>query len=489
MMEPTFTAIGASVLGAQHVRNGLPNQDAFRWDHGRDGALVCAVADGHGGERYVRSDIGSRLAVQAVVEVSVAMTLDPDASATDAETYMARIMAATVERWRAEVTSHFSGHPATPEEIRRAGGPIDDDPHIAYGCTLIVAVLGDRHAVFGQIGDGDVTVVTVERGVSQPIPDDARNIGNATVSMCMPGAAETSRCAVVPASDVDLVILSSDGYGNSFSDDAWYRTAGADLADKLTELGPGPVNANLPDWLAASAEASGDDTTAVLAYRRPGAAPVPPIRPARRGLVVSVIAALLVGALLGAGLMWLLDDDTTATTEAGATTTIPVDDGGTDTTPDAESDVDAASAPPVVEASVHDPNSGWVIGFRNEPGNESPRVYAFTYEPDTPPADDDFFRIAQRGDGTEFVRRSNSETIPLGFDDPVNFTRLGGENGTFVYYVLSLDARYLQSVTVSASGDIIGPVTDTARVTNDYRPQTGATPIDPVSDDQQISQQ
>ncbi|HEY4609378.1 MAG TPA: protein phosphatase 2C domain-containing protein, partial [Ilumatobacteraceae bacterium] len=58
-----WAAVTASVRGASHERNGKPNQDAVRvvQAKGSTPGLVAAVCDGHGGDRYVRSDVGSRL--------------------------------------------------------------------------------------------------------------------------------------------------------------------------------------------------------------------------------------------------------------------------------------------------------------------------------------------------------------------------------------------------------------------------------------------
>src|SRR4051794_9465441 len=52
---------GATAKGSAHVKDGRPNQDAHAADTSGP-VLVAAVADGHGGRRYVRSDIGARMA-------------------------------------------------------------------------------------------------------------------------------------------------------------------------------------------------------------------------------------------------------------------------------------------------------------------------------------------------------------------------------------------------------------------------------------------
>ena len=59
--------LAASVTGAAHLRAGRPNQDAADcWESG-DRTVVLAVADGHGGEAYARSDRGARFAVEEAI--------------------------------------------------------------------------------------------------------------------------------------------------------------------------------------------------------------------------------------------------------------------------------------------------------------------------------------------------------------------------------------------------------------------------------------
>ena len=66
---PTWRTLGASVRGAYHQRDGLPNQDAMLLLDGAAGRSLAVVADGHGGARHFRSAIGARLAVAAARDV------------------------------------------------------------------------------------------------------------------------------------------------------------------------------------------------------------------------------------------------------------------------------------------------------------------------------------------------------------------------------------------------------------------------------------
>lgn len=100
-----WRAITGSAQGAQHDRTGLPNQDAVRIVavDGAVAGLVAAVADGHGGSRYVRSDTGSQMAVDLAcavgAEVLARLGSSPD-EATIRSTVSAGIAPAVVSRWR-----------------------------------------------------------------------------------------------------------------------------------------------------------------------------------------------------------------------------------------------------------------------------------------------------------------------------------------------------------------------------------------------------
>ena len=67
--------IGDSSIGFQHQSEGLPNQDAYCLEqYDSISATLCVIADGHSGESALRSQVGSRLAVESfrrVVEKDV----------------------------------------------------------------------------------------------------------------------------------------------------------------------------------------------------------------------------------------------------------------------------------------------------------------------------------------------------------------------------------------------------------------------------------
>jgi hypothetical protein len=342
-----WAAVTASVRGASHERNGKPNQDAVRvvQSKGPTPGLVAAVCDGHGGDRYVRSDVGSRLGVEVACEVA-RRALDQLVALPDQATLESQLRGplteTIVQRWRERVLDDVRARPFTDEERSRAKSPLDGDPLISYGCTLLLAVLTPSWVGLLQIGDGDVTVV---RGstVESPVPDDDRLVGGETTSLCLPTAVTDVRVHVVSEPLPDTLILTTDGYANSFADPNWRTHAGIDLRDQIHRTGLDAVETRLPAWLADSASAGGDDVSMALIQRVDAArsAATAPARPAAlpvatggaasgigRGVLVASLIAVL---LIGTGIGWLIGRQSDTTT-AAATTTIATTIGATTTT-------------------------------------------------------------------------------------------------------------------------------------------------------------
>jgi len=124
----TWRAVIGTARGAAHNARGAPNQDSaesLTIDHA--GAIVVAVADGHGHDRHFRSAAGSKLAVRTACAVVEGLTADageqpwrPERSAALRD----RLPGAIVARWRESVTLDIAAHPYTGAELtalERAG--------------------------------------------------------------------------------------------------------------------------------------------------------------------------------------------------------------------------------------------------------------------------------------------------------------------------------------------------------------------------------
>ena len=282
----------ASARGASHIRNGAPNQDAVRFWQANEQSLplVLAVADGHGSAAYTRSHIGAAYAVNTAVRVLARdllprlLTPDvpPDLSLIKrtCDEWLPKVL---VRRWQERVRRYTRRYPFAPEEIT----PQDEQENTAnilipYGATLVAALLTEHFHLYLQLGDGDILTVAADGAVSRPaLPVDERLLGNETTSLCMADGWRNVRLAFQPrmafepkiasepvVDDVPaLILLSTDGYANSFVDGASFEQVGSDLLAAIRADGLSAVRKQLPDWLAqTSAAGSGDDITVALGF-------------------------------------------------------------------------------------------------------------------------------------------------------------------------------------------------------------------------------
>lgn len=314
-----WRVLTASKRGAAHELNGLPNQDSVAIAETPGGGLVAAVADGHGHSRHIRSARGSRIAVAVACEAglelaaaieartggagatriisaaapgaaaaTVAAGGSPDLPGQFARLARERSVPAIVQRWRAKVMQDVAADPFTDEETgqRRAG----DDPTIAYGSTLLLAVTVGHWLLLAQIGDGDVVGVRADGAAMLPVPVDPQLDGMVTTSLCAANAESDFRVVAIEVTEQPLlaVLLATDGYGNAQLADPWAGAFSRDLAHMVQTREDQWLASQLPGWAAmcASADGSADDTTVALLLT-----PVSEHRPADGGAGIRPPAA------------------------------------------------------------------------------------------------------------------------------------------------------------------------------------------------------
>jgi serine/threonine protein phosphatase PrpC len=256
---------GASQRGASHERRGTPNQDAIHWLPRETTArhFVAAVSDGHGAAKYIRSRIGSQLAVEQVASV-LEWFLDGDTS----DASVAELPAQTLTAWREAVLRHAESVVTEGEWVESV-----EEKLILYGATLIAVAASDDVAVVLQIGDGDLYLGYPDGRLERPLPDDTGLIGEQTYSLCSPDAIKRFRVAVSRAGPgkqlPDFAFLSTDGVSKSFADDAAFRGVVEHYRRSMASADPATVLNPLPEWLASvTRRGSGDDVTLCLAARR-----------------------------------------------------------------------------------------------------------------------------------------------------------------------------------------------------------------------------
>jgi hypothetical protein len=255
-----WAAGGRSVVGAAHVRHGIPNQDAIAISpaEGRAPSGIVALADGHGAAMHFRSAIGAHMAVDAALRVL-------GAAAADAAVSSARLAAPTeiaraiIADWRAQVSEHVAANPFGASEALHGR-----DPFIPYGTTLIAAA-ATRDGVFVlQLGDGDLMLGSPDGELWRPLPDDVGLVGEQTYSLCQPDAASHTRARWLAADEapVDFAMLSTDGLSKSFVPHRAFVDATRQWRARIALEGLPRALEKLGPWLSeTSKDGSGDDIT------------------------------------------------------------------------------------------------------------------------------------------------------------------------------------------------------------------------------------
>lgn len=296
---------GKSTRGATHVRNGKPNQDAVLATaiRGKDETTseqryVVAVADGHGSSKYFRSDIGARLAVDAVADVLTKHGSQGDAGALDSESlkalsewYTDRLAGLVVHRWRQLVKGHLEAHPFSEDERSYLGNRsisnrqqfrnrpsneadgTDFTDFVAYGSTLAFVEATERYLAIGVLGDSDIVMV-YEDGTAVDVVEAPSHIGEETESLCQAGAEHKFHVRFIPLEDdasdikISMVFASSDGFANSYPSQSSFHQTCAQYWFLVAEHGLDAVADKLSDWLEETTnEGSGDDVTIGLLHR------------------------------------------------------------------------------------------------------------------------------------------------------------------------------------------------------------------------------
>jgi hypothetical protein len=272
-----WRVIGESVQGASHASDGLPNQDAIYWTppSGEGARLILAVSDGHGSAKHFRSDIGAALAVRvATREMQDLLQSQYDiASLSALRPIIARQLPRSLVRaWQTVVAAHVAESPFTDAEWERlvekegaqARQGVEAHPALAYAATLLSVVVLDSYILYVQLGDGDIVTVAETGEVSRPWGKDEQLLAKETTSLCLPNAWQECRVHLqrVSALDPALILLSTDGYAHSFSEEERFLKVGSDLLEIIRRHGLAWVHQKLAGWLAdTSQHGARDDIT------------------------------------------------------------------------------------------------------------------------------------------------------------------------------------------------------------------------------------
>lgn len=203
--------------GYAHLKDKKPCQDYSACYKDKE-RTVITCCDGHGGAAYIRSNLGSKMASTAVL--NVLLTITPSMIyRVKKEDLENKIKLSILCEWNRMVEEHL-----TKKKIKKADlKDLDEDqidslrinPTKAYGTTLTGAMLLENKLVV--VGIGDTEVITFRKGEMFRVFDDEDDpVGNVTYSMCQEDAYSYLRVKVLDFKSLDGIILCTDGLSSPY---------------------------------------------------------------------------------------------------------------------------------------------------------------------------------------------------------------------------------------------------------------------------------
>ena len=219
----------ASVHGKKYFERGLPCQDSSDiLEFGNVQAI--AIADGHGGKDYFRSDTGSKLATATAFNQIKIFCDNISEDEIFSENGIRNFEFKLWEEWCLAVKKHWAENPVDVSDFRWQNVSdkyktryASDEKYIpvAYGTTLICAISIGSQVLIEQIGDGSCVVLQRNGEFKIPVPPDAENFANVTTSLCDEDAYKKFRHVILNCTEDSplapvAIFLSTDGL-----DDCW----------------------------------------------------------------------------------------------------------------------------------------------------------------------------------------------------------------------------------------------------------------------------
>ncbi len=215
-------------LGNEHKKQDKPLQDFSATRLNKTKSIAAAfVADGHGGEKYIRSARGSELAVICAEEQLLAVmkggfsALIKNKDLEALKKTLTNLCSKIVQDWRAKTKEEYDKNPLTEAEaqkLRELKFTVSkENVCTLYGTTLLVSAYFERYDFWFalQIGDGKCIVFKEDLSEFYPIEEDERLGFGVTTSLCGSRAVEDFRCNCGFEKLAGIAVM-TDGMADSF---------------------------------------------------------------------------------------------------------------------------------------------------------------------------------------------------------------------------------------------------------------------------------
>ena len=263
-----FQGIKCVVHGADHIAKNKICQDAAGFLT-RDNYAAAVVADGHGGEKYIRSDIGSKMAVQSAIETIETYMKDFEKFSRkiggNYEYILKKMQEQFLARWSVGIEAYHKEHPLTKKEtgILAREHMAEKDIYVMYGSTVLIAVMSEKFYYGMLVGDGGFVVVEQDGNVNIPIEDE-RSYANYCSSICSQNAIDAFRSFYregIPLS----ISVSTDGLIKSFDNEEDFKKYHVLITSMLSNIENCTTSLN-KNLNKRTCDGSGDDISIAVIF-------------------------------------------------------------------------------------------------------------------------------------------------------------------------------------------------------------------------------
>ena len=204
--------------GYSHISTGKRCQD-FSASYSDEERTIVTACDGHGGNVYIRSHLGSKFASNAVIDVLREIERTAFYKAKK-EAVIENIRLNILCRWNSLVEGHLTKNPIRMSEVTELTEAeilsLRKNPIKAYGTTLNAAMILGTKLICVSIGDGGCFLV--KSGIVTPAftEDEDEPVANITYSLCQDDAFSHLLVSVHELSAYDGAVVCTDGMINPY---------------------------------------------------------------------------------------------------------------------------------------------------------------------------------------------------------------------------------------------------------------------------------
>lgn len=201
-----------SFRGFSHIKSNKPCQDYSDYLITKDRTIITCC-DGHGGEVYYRSDIGSKLASDAIKYVLFNLK---EKHLND----LNKVKLDVLCKWNELVENHIIENPIREEDLdflsKEQVYRLINNPVVAYGTTLNAVMYFKDKILCLQLGDGGIYQIH-NGNANEVFINDDDDVCNLTYSLCSDNAFEHLNIKLLDNDNVSIFIY-TDGVSNPYQD-------------------------------------------------------------------------------------------------------------------------------------------------------------------------------------------------------------------------------------------------------------------------------